>query len=303
MNFALPFHSQQGIQEENRDSTMVRSDSHAAHGSVQDTARNLSSVVFTADGVGITEREAIEQQIHTVNSIINKEQIKHKREVQRLTKENVMVKKELECVNRKLEQLIEDGRTKDQRLCDKDTQLRVKDDQLSTKDEQLSAKDQQLSAKDQQLKSKDEQLSAKDEQLSAKDEQLKAKDEHIIAKDQQLKTKDEQLGAKDHQVKDEQLEPQQQRNGTELNAQANKLKAQLTQLSTEIAEKKKQHDSHMAELESKKQKLIEELQLQPKLKANETQGEIVLHTESTSCSGECVHVNFAFYHRSGYFHQ
>ena len=47
---------------------------------MEETDGNLSSVVYTSSGVGLTEREAIKKQVREVSRRIDEERAKHENE-------------------------------------------------------------------------------------------------------------------------------------------------------------------------------------------------------------------------------
>ena len=170
----LPFHSHQGIDEESYAHGGIHSYSQeetqqqGTRRILKDTAGNLSSVVYTPGGVGLTEREAIEEQVRKVNRLIDEEQAKHKSERDRFNKEKANLESQLEVTKKELTESVEHQRAKDEQLSVKEQQLSAKEKALSDSNQQLRDKDQEVSA----LQKTNSELSAEADRLAAKIEEL-----------------------------------------------------------------------------------------------------------------------------------
>ena len=79
---------------------------------IKDAAGNFTPVVYTSEGVGMTECEAIEEQVRKVNKLIDEEQAKHKAEKTELNAEKAGLEKQLKETKQQLEESIKDGQAK-----------------------------------------------------------------------------------------------------------------------------------------------------------------------------------------------
>jgi DNA repair exonuclease SbcCD ATPase subunit len=182
----LHFQSQPGNSEEQH--VLEQQQELNFRASIQDSTGLSSPVVYTLEGVGVSEREAIlaiKSQLYDVEKCAEKERSTLNAEIETLKAEKLNVEQKLADVSDQLYQSLDEGRTKDEQLNAQEEEMKAKDKELKLQESKLSdlAKELQtkLAAKEKELNNNVQKLQKQkfelEKQLSEKIAELEKQKE------------------------------------------------------------------------------------------------------------------------------